>query len=302
VNRPRSGLLDFGLAALGAFCFGCTILFNRAVARDGVPPSVALGVRFGCAGLLLLAALAIMRRPLLPPVGERFAALALGLLLYAVESTLFYMGLERGTAAAVALIFYAYPAVIALVEVWLGAARLQPRTIAALLLAVSGGAVVAVGGGDVAITPVGILCVFGSIAAFSTYVLVSDRVLVRTDSLTAATWTAIGAAIGVTFAGFVQGVLEAPSGPALASMFANGVATAAAFTLFFVVLGRIGATRTAIVMAMEAVIGIALSAIFLDESVKPIVAVGGVAILAGAVLAALATPQPTEEKEATVSP
>ena len=59
-------------------------------------------------------------------------------------------------------------------------------------------------------------------------------------------------------------------------MVANGVATAAAFTLFFVVLGRIGPTRTAIVMAMEAVIGIALAAIFLDESVKPIVAVGGV--------------------------
>ena len=109
------------------------------------------------------------------------------------------------------------------------------------MLAVSGGAVVAIGGGDVAITPIGILCVIGSIAAFSTYVLVSDRVLVRTDSLTAATWTAIGAAIGVTFAGLVQGVLHAPSGPALASMFANGVATAAAFTLFFVVLGRIGA-------------------------------------------------------------
>ena len=35
---------------------------------------------------------------------------------------------------------------------------------------------------------------------------------------------------------------------------------------------------------------------------KPIVAIGGVAILGGAVLAALATPQPTEQKEATVSP
>ena len=55
----------------------------------------------------------------------------------------------------------------------------------------------------------------------------------------------------------------------------------AAFTLFFVVLGRIGPTRTAIVMAMEAVIGIVLSAIFLDEAVKPIVAVGGTAILRG---------------------
>jgi drug/metabolite transporter (DMT)-like permease len=298
----RRSSLDFGLAALGAFCFGCTILFNRAVARDGLPPSVALGIRFACAGVLLVAVLAAMRRPLLPPRGERVAALALGLILYTLESTLFYMGLERGTAAAVALIFYAYPAVIALVEVGIGAARLQARTIAALFLSVCGGAVVAIGGGEVAITPAGVLCVIGSIVAFSTYVLLSDRVLVRTDSLTAATWTAIGAAVGVTFLGLVQGALEAPSGSAFAALVANGVATAAAFTLFFVVLGRLGATRTAIVMAMEAVIGIVLSAIFLDESVRLVVAAGGAAILAGAILAALATPEPAEQREAASAP
>ena len=44
------------------------------------------------------------------------------------------------------------------------------------MLAVSGGAIVAVGGGEVAITPVGVLLVCGSIVMFSTYVLVSDRV------------------------------------------------------------------------------------------------------------------------------
>ena len=131
-----------------------------------------------------------------------------------------------------------------------------------------GSAIVAVGGGDVAITAAGVLCVVGSILVFSTYVLVSDRVLVRTDSLTAATWTALGAAVGVTFGGLLRGSLEAPDASTLAALLANGVATAIAFTLFFVVLGRIGATRTAIVMAMEAVTGIVLSAIFLDESIR----------------------------------
>ena len=78
-----------------------------------------------------------------------------------------------------------------------------------------------------------------------------------------------------------------PSGGALAALVANGVATAAAFTLFFVVLDRIGPTRTGICMAFEAVTGIVLAAIFLGESVRPIVALGGAAVLAGAVLAAL---------------
>jgi drug/metabolite transporter (DMT)-like permease len=292
------GTRDLTLAALAAFSFGCTILFSRTVARDGLAPSVALGIRFACAGTLLLGALLAMRRPLLPPPGERLRAIGLGFVLYAVESTFFYMGLERGTAAAVALIFYAYPAVVALAETAMGAVRLRAQTLVALVLAVSGSAVVAIGGGRVAITGAGVLCVCGSIAFFSTYAIASDRVLQRTDSLTAATWTAIGASAGVLAFGGVRGQLEAPSGHALAALAANGLATACAFTLFFMVLDRIGPTRTGICMALEAVTGVVLAAIFLDEPVRAVVAVGGVAVLAGVILAALVTPQGVETREA----
>ncbi len=281
---------DLGIGALGAFCFGCTILFQRAVARDGLDPAVALGIRFACASALLLGVLALLRRPLMPPRGERGRVLVLGLGLYTLESTLFYRALERGTAAAVALIFYAYPAVIALGEVALGTLHLSRRVLAALGLAIGGAAVVAIGGGEVAISTGGVACVAGSILAFSTYVLVSERTLDRTDSLTAATWTALGAGTGVLLVGIARAELESPSGGALASLVANGVATAAAFTLFFVVLDRIGPTRTAIVMALEAVVGVGLSAIFLDEPVRGAVALGGVAVLSGAVLAAVRGP------------
>ena len=298
---PGSGR-DLTLGALGAFAFGCTILFNRYVARDGLPPSVALGVRFAVAGLLLLGVLAARGRPLLPPAGERLAAFLVGLLLYAVESTLFYMGLERGTAAAVALIFYAYPAVIAVAEIVLGATTWHVRTVLALTLAISGSAIVAVGGGEVAISTTGVLCVIGSIATFTTYVLVTDRVLVRTDALTVATWTAIGASIGTSFFGLVRGQLELPGGSATAALLANGVATAAAFTLFFMALGRMGPTRTAIVMALEAVFGVVLAAIFLGESVRLVVAVGGALVLAGAIFAALAAPSSIEVKEGATPP
>jgi drug/metabolite transporter (DMT)-like permease len=192
------------------------------------------------------------------------------------------------------LIFYAYPAVIALVETVTGAIRLRARTVAALVLSISGSAIVAVGGGEVAITTTGVLLVCGSIVMFSAYALLSHRVVPRTDSLTAATWTAIGASIGVTLFGAARGQLEMPSGSAFAALIANGVATAAAFTLFFMVLDRIGPTRTGICMALEAVTGIVLAAIFLGESVRAVVAIGGVAVLAGAVLAALVAPAPIE--------
>ena len=162
------------------------------------------------------------------------------------------------------------------------------------MLSISGSAVVAVGGGKVAITTTGVLLVCGSIVMFSAYALLSNRVVPRTDSLTAAAWTAIGASTGVTLFGAARGQLEMPSGSAFAALVANGVATAAAFTLFFMVLDRIGPTRTGICMALEAVTGIVLAAIFLGESVRPVVAIGGVAVLAGAVMAALVSPAPIE--------
>jgi drug/metabolite transporter (DMT)-like permease len=301
-RSTRGSRRDLALAALGAFSFGCTVLFSRTVARDQLPPSVALGIRFGVAGMLLLVLLAALHRPLLPPRGDRLAALVLGLFVYAIESTFFYMGLERGTAAAVALIFYAYPALIALVETITGAIRLRARTLVALVLSISGSAVVAVGGGKVAITPTGVLLVCGSLVMFSAYALLSDRVVPHTDSLTAATWTAIGASLGVTLFGAARSQLEVPSGGALAALVANGIATAAAFTLFFMVLDRIGPTRTGICMALEAVTGIVLAAIFLGESVQGVVAIGGVAVLAGAVLAALVAPAPIEALERSSPP
>jgi drug/metabolite transporter (DMT)-like permease len=301
-NAPTARRLDLALGAAGAFAFGCTILFSRTVARDNLPPPVALGIRFGVAGLLLLAVLAVTRRPLLPPPGERIFAITLGFVVYAVESTCFYLGLEHGTAAAVALIFYAYPAVVAIAEVMLGTTRGRAHTFLALALAVSGSAVVAIGGGRVAISAAGVGFVGVSIVMFSTYVLVSDRVLVRTDSITAATWTALGASMGTATFGVLRGDLQAPSGHALAALLANGLATATAFTLFFVVLDRIGATRTAIVMALEAVTGIVLAAVFLGESVRPVVALGGVGVLAGAVIAALSTPASAEALESASPP
>ena len=299
---PDGRRLDLALGAAGAFAFGCTILFSRAVARDNLSPPVALGIRFGVAGLLLLGVLVVTRRPLLPPPGERIFAISLGFVVYAVESTCFYLGLEHGTAAAVALIFYAYPAVIAITEVVLGAARWRARTFVALALAVSGSSVVAIGGGRLAISTSGVFFAGASILMFSAYVLLSDRVLVRTDSITAATWTAIGASMGTATFGVLRGDLEAPSGHALAALFANGLATATAFTLFLVVLDRIGATRTAIVMALEAVTGIVLTAVFLGESVRPVVALGGAAVLAGAVIAAFSAPASVEALESASPP
>jgi drug/metabolite transporter (DMT)-like permease len=301
-EAPRPGSArDLALAMLAAFCFGVTIVLQRWVAKEGVTSATALSLRFTIAGVLLLGMLGVAGRPLLPPRGERFRAIFfLGAGLYTFEATCFYLALERGTAAAVALLFYLYPAVVTIVEVALGTLRVRLVTTVSLLLALIGGTTVAVGGGRVAITVSGIGFVLGSVALFSTYVVAGHRVIPRTDALTAATWTALGAAGGVTAIGIGQQALHVPSGRALVAIIATASATAIAFTLFFVVLARLGPSRTAIIMALEAVFGVVLSAVFLGEGLRPLVVVGGAAILAGAVLAAVS--QPAARQEAAPPP
>jgi drug/metabolite transporter (DMT)-like permease len=300
LSASRENVRDLALALLAAFCFGCTIVLQRWVAKEGVSSSTALSLRFWMAGLFLLLVLRVMGRPLLPPRGERFWAIFLGVGLYTFESTCFYLALERGTAAAVSLLFYMYPAVVTIVEVALGTMRVRLVTSVSLLLALVGGTIVAVGGGRVAISAGGVGFVLGSIAIFSTYVVLGHRVIPRTDALTAATWTALGAAVGVTVLGIGQQALHRPSGRAFVAIVATAAVTAIAFTLFFVVLTRLGPSRTAIVMALEALFGVVLSAIFLGEGLRPLVLVGGAANLAGAVLAA--TSQPAEQQEAAPPP
>jgi drug/metabolite transporter (DMT)-like permease len=96
----------------------------------------------------------------------------------------------------------------------------------------------------------------------------------------------------------LSGSLEGPSGY-WPQMLVYGLATAAAFTLMFAALKRIGSSRTAVVMTLEAFFAIVLTAIFLGESVGVVQAVGGVAILGAAAIIGL-SPTARGRPEGTV--
>jgi drug/metabolite transporter (DMT)-like permease len=280
-SRPLTGTV---LAAAGAFSYGVTIVFNRSLAKAGLGPPTALGLRFTLAGLLLLALLSATGRPLLPLARERRACLVLGLA-YAVESTFFFMALERGTAAAVTLLFYAYPAIVTVAELAGGRGRPSGRVLAALALSATGSMVVVVAGAEVSITTAGILLALCSAVAFSLYLMASHRLVGRSDAMTTGAWVALACGLTHLARGALTAGFRSPAGqwPAL---LGNAVATAAAFSLMFAGLRRLGPARTAVVMTLEAVFGVGLAAAFLHEALRPVQVGGGALVLTGAVLVA----------------
>jgi drug/metabolite transporter (DMT)-like permease len=268
------------------------VVIGRSLAEDGFQAPTVLGIRFTSAGLLVLALLVLLHRPLLPVRGERLGAFLLGAVGYAIESTLFFSGLQRGTAAAVTLLFYAYPSVVALIELARGR-RPHPGLLAAIALSAAGTAVVVGAGEEVTISTSGALFSLGAAGSFAIYLLVSHRVMKQTDGLTTAAWVATGAGLSLLTRAVLLGDLQSP-GSHLPVMVLNGLATAAAFSLMFAALRRLGPSPTAVVMTLEAVSAIVLSAIFLDETLGALQLVGGAAILVATVLVGL-THEPAVE-------
>jgi len=285
-SRPdRIGVVGVGLAACGAVAYGIATVIGRALAGAGVDSASALGIRFAVAAVILAALLRLRGAPIRPGAGEWLPIVLLGAIGYTLESTLFYLSLGHGSAAACILLFYAYPAIVTVIEFIRRREQLTAATIAALVLSVVGTAVVVAIGRDVSISVAGVVLAFAAATAYALYLVAGRDIRRRTDAMSTACWVAVGAAGSSLLRGVVGGTLEVPSGH-LVQLVAYGAVTAAAFVLTFAALSRIGPSQTAVVMTLEAASTVVLAAIFLGEGISFAQALGGLAILAAAAVIA----------------
>ena len=296
----RQGSAGALLALASGVSYGTATVFARSLAGDGVPASTVISLRFGIGGLLLVAMVLATGRSLRPAPGELTAALTLGTLGYAIEASLFFAGLERGSAGGVTVVFYCYPALVVLAESVLHRRRPGRRVVVAMVVAGLGTATVVLAGGDVTMTPAGGAFAVAAAAAFTAYLVCSDRFFGRTDRMVAAAWVSVGAAVGVTVRGMALGGLEVPTGAWL-RVAGAGTASAFAFGLLFAALGRIGASRTAIVLNVEAVAAIVLGALFLHEHLVPVQLLGAAAVI-GVAIWVMVPGQATSNQTVVTSP
>ncbi len=285
----RRGVL---LALLGGVGYGVTIVIGRELAQRGLGVPTTLGTRFSLSAVLMLSILALTGRPLMPARGERLRAFGLGAVVYMVESTFFFMALERGSASAVALVYYCYPAIVTVLEIPFGLAQWSSRTLVALVLSLAGVGLVVGAGTDLHVTATGLMCISASILAFSCYMIASAKLMPRSDPRACAAWVALGAGSSFLTWGFFAGQLK-PVTDSLPLLAGTAAATALAFTVMFLAIGHIGAARTSVLMTMEAFSAVVLAALVLHEPVGIWHVFGGLLILGAAAVIALA-PHPEQ--------
>jgi drug/metabolite transporter, DME family len=303
-------LVGAGLVVLAAICFGTLGPLSRFAEEAGVDSLTLVTWRaaLGAAVMTLFVAARAAAGGARPvrlralPVRDRAfitaAAVANTLLNFSV-----FVAFERITIALALLVFYLYPAIVAVVSaVWFGE-RLDRLRWAALGLSLTGLVLVLAGdaSGIGRVDGLGIGLAFVGALAQVFYVLAARYGFARVPAPQAAAMTMGGATIlylGIAVLGGGLTALATPttSVPALWPVVVAGVIGAGIPTVSYITgIRRLGPSRAAILATLEPVIGVALAAALLQEQPTPLQVGGGALILVAAVVLQLRGPRAGHE-------
>jgi drug/metabolite transporter (DMT)-like permease len=297
-HRPAIGfLVVLGAAAL----FGMLGPLSRFAYEQGMQPAAFVAWRAGVALVVLLAVLTVQvlrgrgtwLRFRAMPRRARVTLLVAAITGFTLNLFMFF-AFDRISVALALLGFYTYPAMIAVVNVALGREPLDRPRVVALLLALAGMAAVVASQLDpssgIRLDALGLGLALGAAVSQTIYVTVS-----RDGYPDVPTEQAITIVLAVTLLGATAMAVLGGSAASLALpvqqpsvlplLLFTGIFAAAIPSLGFLTgIRTIGGFRAGVLMLFEPVVGVALAAWLLDESLVPIQVVGAVAILVAAVI------------------
>jgi drug/metabolite transporter (DMT)-like permease len=299
VHTSRDRVTGLALVLGSAAAFGTMPVFGKVAYRSGAEPVALLAVRFALAATVLVAVRAVLARrgAATPwPRGRALATLlALGAVVYLVQSLSFFRALELAPAALVTILLYLYPGVVVLLAAVFLGERPPRAVVGCLLLSVLGvGLTVGPVRGDV--DPLGPALGVASAACYSVYIVLSSRVVPRVGPLTAICVVLTGAAAGyAALATAVRPEWPGDLGGWLACVAVGLVGTVFAMLAFFAGLARLGPTDTSVASTLEPVVAALLGLVVLGETLTGLQAAGAALVLAAVVVLARVrarTPRP----------
>jgi drug/metabolite transporter (DMT)-like permease len=315
-HQPAGDLAGAGLVILAAACFGTLGPLSRFAGDAGVS-SLAIVAWRAALGALLVGGFIVVRaaaggtRPVsfgaLPPRDRWFilaAAAANTVLNFAA-----FVAFERITIALTLLVFYLYPAFVAVIStVWFGE-RLDAMRWGALGVSLVGMALVvfqAPSGGGFDLLGIGLAFLAALMQVF--YVLAARHGFAHVPGAQAGAMTMGGAAILYLGIAVVLGQLPAMAQPtastdALVPVVLAGTVGAGIPTVAYIVgIRRLGPSRAAILATFEPVVGVLLAAMLLAEQPTPLQLIGGLLIIAAGVILQLRPTAEVAEHEAVGDP
>lgn len=279
----RGVLLTF-LSAAG---FGLLPIFAVLAYKDGASPFTLLFWRFFWAGLIFQGYNYYVHQGFGITKKEIFYVLAMGVL-YSMQSSFFFLSVKYISASLTSLIFYTYPALVAVLSSIVYKDRLGLKGILAVGLAFSG-LILVLGNISGKLNPVGVVFALSTALVYSVYITLGKKVLAQIPAITASSFIAVFAAACFFVVGQVTGTLDFMPGEKVWLSISGIVvfSTLLAMFTFFRGIELLGPARASIISMFEPVVTVIFAALLFSEKLTPGQVAGGVLVLFGAYLVVL---------------
>lgn len=269
--------------------WGGTFIAGRLLANSMEPCSAAF-LRFFIASLALLLTIRLVEKKVsLPPKQLWLPLFLLGASGVFAYNIFFFNGLRHISAGRASLFIACTPLVITLCASLFLRERLTSLKITGVCISLVG-AIIVISNGHLNLLfsggfGPGERALLGCVLSWSAYSLIGRSVLAAISPLSAVCYSSIIGTLLLFFPAAGEGLLRnltaitVPDWFSLAYLGLGG--TALGFSLYYQGIKKIGPTRTGIFINLVPLFSILLSWIILDESIQPIVLVGGLLVLSG---------------------
>ena len=268
-----------------AAAFGTLSIFAKLAYSAGLSTEQLLAFRFVLAAIGMWAlSFAVGQNPLRLRRRQAIALIGLGTVLYTAQALTYFIALRSLPASLCVLIVYIYPSLV-VVAGWLFLRRNVSAWHGFALVSSFAGVALLVGGAELRVNS-GLAFALASPVLYTTFILVSERVMAAAPPVAASAVMMSGTAVALCVIAGVEGRLALPGtidGWAVSAGIAV-IPTMVAISLFLAGLPRIGAARAALLSTLEPVVTVSLAVTLLGDRFSLLQAVGGLLVLAAVIV------------------
>lgn len=275
------------LCGIGAaVCYGTNPLGALYLYEDGINANSVLFYRFALAVVMLGMLMAARRKSLKVSRRELSLLCALGVVFSTSSITLYFSFCFMDAGIASTLLFV-YPVMVAVIMALLFKERLPAVSVFAIMLALSGIAMLYHGDGGATLSTRGVMLVMFSSLSYAVYIVVVNKSPLRMSSMKLTFYVLFFGMLSVLTNSFITGLhiqmLTTPRMWSCAFMLAL-LPTVFSLVLMTISVHETGSTPTAVMGALEPLTAVVIGVAVFGEQLTPRLAAGIVLILTAVIM------------------
>ena len=275
------------LCGIGAaVCYGTNPLGALYLYEDGINANSVLFYRFALAVVMLGMLMAARRKSLKVSRRELSLLCALGVVFSTSSITLYFSFCFMDAGIASTLLFV-YPVMVAVIMALLFKERLPAVSVFAIMLALSGIAMLYHGDGGATLSTRGVMLVMFSSLSYAVYIVVVNKSPLRMSSMKLTFYVLFFGMLTVLTNSFITGLhiqmLTTPRMWSCAFMLAL-LPTVFSLVLMTISVHETGSTPTAVMGALEPLTAVGIGVAVFGEQLTPRLAAGIVLILTAVIM------------------